>query len=100
MIRRGTTPTVRINVNDDIDLTAYTWHLIIWDEDGAKIGIDDQSRITVGTGYVETTLQTAETLKLNGPRCYLQLMATDLSGNPVTSTGFMVTVVGDSLEDK
>ena len=89
-MRRGTTPTVRINLNADI--SAYRCIITIEDEHGGRVTVTDD-RITKDEKSASTILTQEETLSLTGNRIYVQLRAYDESGTPATETEPMLDVL-------
>lgn len=93
-MRRGTTPTIRLRLNADI--TQYDCRMVILDEQGTKLYLDD-SRITKEADQVSAVLTQEETLSLHGNRIYVQLRAYDHTGMPATETQIMVDALLDDI---
>ena len=96
MIRRGTTPTVRITGGEDVDLTAYKWRISLQDIELHSVTVEDD-RITKGEGYVECRLTQEETLSLTAPRAYVQVNGLDNDGEIRCASNILQTTVTDNL---
>lgn len=97
-MRRGTTPIITINTNQD--LTGYDYILFtIEDRAGTEINVDNGSgAMEVSPTSVAVRLTQEQTLSLNKGGVKMQIRARDASGNAIASS-IMSSTMEEILRD-